>query len=497
MIYTLIDAKNLVHILFLTLLILIVLYLLVMFLKEYKCKYKIIMDNLLQLPIPLCIINLSNNRILDGNSEIKKLFNLKTIKDTDISNLDVFSKFESYLDIKNICKFSTDKNHTRIVTIEHMGQKKFYRVDFTHITLLYKKYMVMTLIDNTNIMNYIKKIGVLANVVDMSAEAIIVTRYESNKAEHPKILYANNALENVTGYNSEEATNKSLAVLFENNINDEDYKQLKTNLRQLKPTSLEYQYTKKNGEICWINTEIVPISKRHIFSSLLNLDEERCLDNLYENDISDIEIYITLYQKDITIIKEMGNIPKIYTEKISEIVKNKADHVNLINGILSLYNNEFDKIPISTNEFLDLLVPLMGKAFNCDRCVVMGIYEQDGKKYLNILSAWYHDTIDEDNLDETYQLMNNCSFDSIGAYDLYSHMITNKIFHLSINNIKSLDSLKILEANSVKSGIRCPVFKDGELIGMVLADDFTTAERNWENCDTLIRSIADNLTNII
>lgn len=303
--YTFIDVLKIENVIILTLLTLTVIYLLLSLIKNYQCKYKIVLDKLLELPIPLCIINLSNNKIVDGNQPLKDIFNVNKIKNTDISGLNIFSKFETYLDIKNICKHSENKNHSRIISIDNNNSRLFFRVDFTYITIGYKKFMLLTLINNTDMINYIKKVGVLANVVDKSSEGIIVSRYENEADEYPKILYANSTLKDITGYNADEAINKSISVLFETNIDENTLIQLKTNLRELKPTTLEYQYTKKNGQICWIISEIVPITKRNIFSSLVCLDDNRCLDNLYENDISDIDIYITLYQKDITIMKDM------------------------------------------------------------------------------------------------------------------------------------------------------------------------------------------------
>ena len=74
--YTFIDVLKIENIIILTLLTLTVIYLLLSLIKNYQCKYKIIMNKLLELPIPLCIINLSNNKIVDGNQLLKDIFNV-------------------------------------------------------------------------------------------------------------------------------------------------------------------------------------------------------------------------------------------------------------------------------------------------------------------------------------------------------------------------------------------------------------------------------------
>ena len=495
--YTFIDVLKIENIIILTLLILTMIYLLLSLIKNYQCKYKIIIDKLLELPIPLCIINLSNNKIVNGNQPLKDIFNVDKIKNTDISMLNIFSKFETYLDIKNICKYSESKNHSRIISIDNNNNKLFFRVDFTYITIGYKKFMILTLINNTDMINYIKKLGVLTNVVDKSSEGIIVSRYEKETDEYPKILYVNSTLKDITGYNVEEALNKPISALFETNIDENTLLQLKTNLRELKSTTLEYQYTKKNGQICWILSEIVPITKKNIFSSLLNLDDNRCLDNLYENDISDIDIYITLYQKDITVMKDMGSVPKVYSEKLKSMTRCKESYADMIGNILKLYNEHFKYVPTNRDEVLNILTPMLGEALNSDRCYISGIYDKDGKKYIHNLSVWYKDENMKNQLENNFKLMDNTTFEDICAYQTYSHMISNKIFKLNTKKIKVGGSLQVLEANGIKSSLRCPIYKDGNLIGMISADDFNDNNREWNHSEKLIRVVADNINNII
>lgn len=72
--YAFIDVLKIENIIILTLLILTMIYLLSSLIKNYQYKYKIVLDKLLELPIPLCIINLSNNKIVDGNQPLKDLF---------------------------------------------------------------------------------------------------------------------------------------------------------------------------------------------------------------------------------------------------------------------------------------------------------------------------------------------------------------------------------------------------------------------------------------
>lgn len=72
--YTFIDVLKIENIIILTLLILAMIYLLSSLIKNYQYKYKIVLDKLLELPIPLCIINLSNNKIVDGNQPLKRSF---------------------------------------------------------------------------------------------------------------------------------------------------------------------------------------------------------------------------------------------------------------------------------------------------------------------------------------------------------------------------------------------------------------------------------------
>ena len=119
------------------------------------------------------------------------------------------------------------------------------------------------------------------------------------------------------------------------------------------------------------------------------------------------------------------------------------------------------------------------------------------KKYIHNLSVWYKDENMKNKLESNFKLMDNTTFEDISAYQTYSHMISNKVFKLNTKKIKVGSSLQVLEANEIKSSLRCPIYKDNNLIGMISADDFNDNNREWNNSEKLIRTVADNITNII
>ena len=193
------------NIIYITILVLLLLTSVILIAKlarnSYRLHYTTILKSITDVPTPVCIVNMSNNKIIAGNELMCKLFNLDKMSDIDITSLNLFTdRFENYLDIKNICKYSNDKYHQRFIHITINNMPKIFKVKFSKIKIGYKNFIIFIINDKTEIVNYIKKLGIFTNVVDEASEGILITKFSEKENMFPIIRYANPAIKEITGY---------------------------------------------------------------------------------------------------------------------------------------------------------------------------------------------------------------------------------------------------------------------------------------------------------
>jgi len=443
-----------------------------------------------KLPIPICIINLSKNKIVDCNDLLYNIIGGGDLKNAEISTCRIFSKFEDYLQIKNISKH--DGTFSKTIPININGKPTILETKFTQIQIGIKKYLLMSFIDKTEAVNYVKCLGVFSAITlaiaDKSPDGVMVLKYNGNNIS-PTISYINDSISKITGYSRDELIGRPLSAIFELNVDENTLSKINENIHSLKPTSIEYQYIKKNGEICWVTTDIIPITNQNIFESLSKLDYMGCIcQSLKYSD--NIEIYITIHQKDITESKKYEESSKSFIQKLQSIVKNQAKSNTAV--ILALTNLlKYKDKNVAINEALKSI----GLGLDVDRAYIFKIYNKNNKQYMKRIYEWTKSGIKSE-IDNS--LINDVTFEEIKAYELYVNLISNKISKLYTEEIKDPVLKHTLLTQNIKTTIICPIFNESDLIGFVGLDDCMNENRIWDTTiEKSLRSLCTALSNVL
>ena len=456
--------------------------------KNMKCAIEVLMDKLKKTPAPMCVINLSKNKIVDCNHLMSELLDRHDLKNCDVINSGIFEKFDDYLRMKTMSKIEYPK--TLLFKLKKNDKDLIIEAKFNQFTIGFKKYMLVVFIDNTSIINYIRYLGIFSTIIDSTPDGIIISKYK-NESEPPTITYVNDSIANVTGYSKEELINKPLTALFELNVNEETLNKINLNIHSLNKTSLEYQYVKKSGEVSWVYTDIIPINTVNVYDSLAKMDNLTYVCKELKNKCDEIEIYITIHQKDITTPKQYEESSKTYINKLQSTIKDQIKlNSTIIDGLNSLINDN-DK-----SKAIDDILKNLGKTLDVSRSYIFGIYDINGKQYTKCLHEWTNIGI-EPEIHNT--LTTDVTFEDIGAYQLYVNLISNKITKITIKDIQRKIFKHVIEDQNIKSLIICPIFNiDNKLVGFIGMDDCIDPDRIWDvSVDRALRGLSKGLGSVI
>lgn len=456
--------------------------------KNMKCAIEVLMDKLKKTPVPMCVINLSKNKIVDCNHLMSELLDRHDLKNCDVINSGIFEKFDDYLRMKTMSKIEYPK--TLLFKLKKNDKDLIIEAKFNQFTIGFKKYMLVVFIDNTSIINYIRYLGIFSTIIDSTPDGIIISKYK-NESEPPTITYVNDSIANVTGYSKEELINKPLTALFELNVNEETLNKINSNIHSLNKTSLEYQYVKKSGEVSWVYTDIIPINTVNVYDSLAKIDNLTYVCKELKNKCDEIEIYITIHQKDITTPKQYEESSKTYINKLQSTIKDQIKlNSAIIDGLNSLINDN------NKSKAIDDILKNLGKTLDASRSYIFGIYDVNGKQYTKCLHEWTNTGI-EPEIHNT--LTTDITFEDVGAYQLYVNLISNKITKITIKDIQSKIFKHVIEDQNIKSLIICPIFDiNNKLVGFIGMDDCIDPDRIWDvSVDRALRGLSKGLGSVI
>ncbi len=439
------------------------------------------------LPKPVIIIDILHNRIADYNDDAENLFNLNI---EYVKNLSIFDNFDDYLAIKNNIRDSIEGD---FITQNIMLKNSLYSIHYTIIRENNKKFLCILFDDISNKFDYLKNLGIFSSIIEESPDGIILAKYiDYNKS--PIIIYMNKTLEEITGYNRFDVIQKPLNSLFEMNVDEKTLQNIEKNIYSLRPSTLDYQYINKFGEINWVVTDIIPVNNINISNSLKVLDKMNILKKIegYNNiDNLGIDIFISIHQKDITDVKHYENSSKSFISRLQNTLKEKITfHENIVRSIISILNTN-----VNNTMIINDVLKIIGELFNADRCYIFKLYEKKDYLYMDYLYEWVEEGITPEINNPT---LSNISFSDVGAYDLYANLISNRISKIIVSDIKDPALKFTLDAQNIKSMIACPIFKEEKLVGYIGIDDCTNEDRNWDTqVELVLRKVSDSLSNFI
>jgi diguanylate cyclase (GGDEF)-like protein/PAS domain S-box-containing protein len=101
-----------------------------------------------------------------------------------------------------------------------------------------------------------------SDIVNSANDIVIVTKMDSDDVAQARIVYVNDAFEEITGYSRDEVIGK-IPKLFELFDSDEDDKnKVRQCLNERKPVRRTIKSRTKSGEAIWLDMSIVPLINR-------------------------------------------------------------------------------------------------------------------------------------------------------------------------------------------------------------------------------------------
>lgn len=153
------------------------------------------------------------------------------------------------------------------------------------------------------------RLKLLESVITNINDAILITEAEPIENTGPKIIYANKAFTEMTGYTVEEIIGKTPRILQGPNSDRSELNKLKNALKNWQPCEITTINNKKNGEEFWVNLSITPIA----------------------NEIGTFTNWISI-QRDVTEEKQ-NQLKKDLLAKISANFKNEDSLVSSTNKV--------------------------------------------------------------------------------------------------------------------------------------------------------------------
>ncbi|MFD0750287.1 PAS domain S-box protein [Mucilaginibacter calamicampi] len=99
----------------------------------------------------------------------------------------------------------------------------------------------------------------LESVITNTTDAVLITEAESSDEGGPRVIYANNAFTEMTGYTSEEIIGKTPRMLQGEKSDKQELDRLGVAMRQFEPCEITIIKYKKSGEEFWVNFSVSPV----------------------------------------------------------------------------------------------------------------------------------------------------------------------------------------------------------------------------------------------
>lgn len=104
-----------------------------------------------------------------------------------------------------------------------------------------------------------QRLKLLETVITQSKDSIIITEPDSENLTIPKIIYANPAFTNMSGYESDEILGKTPAIFKGINSDEQEYSKLINAIKEKKECLIEIISYKKSNEEYWVRFSMIPI----------------------------------------------------------------------------------------------------------------------------------------------------------------------------------------------------------------------------------------------
>lgn len=439
-------------------------------------KYKENINKLINLPIPVCVISIYSNKIICSNDEFKRMFENQNNKLKNILKSKLFYDTNDYFQIKkDINENKENEVNKRFVKLMINGEIKYFELWYfcgLNDLINNKNHIILSFKECGIIEKYVKYLGIVSSFIDELSDGIVIAKHDKN-ADMPVIVYANEAIKNITGYDSKDLINKPLSAMYSLNIDKNIFDRIKDNINNVKKFNIKYQYTKKNGEKCWIKSEFNTIDANKIDNILSSLNISYNCDEMPDmrNDV-----YITLHQINIQSSETLELSYQKFINKQQKHFSFMTEYFNIISN-----NNLSNKIKMSK------IFQLIDEYFKSPRIFTI---EFDNSLQFEINYEYLSNDIESMlSIIES----NNLNIDESGLIELYGQLCNNK--SVRINEKYTQKFYKYMEEKwhliwKTTSSLLIPVIVDSELKMAIVLCDYNN-RREWnDNEEQMMRTIS-------
>lgn len=279
------------------------------------------------------------------------------------------------------------------------------------------------------------RLKLLETVIIQTKDSIIIIEADSKSDGIPKIVYVNPAFSNMSGYNSEEVTGKTLGIFSGPNSDKQEYEKLITALNNKEECTIETISYKKNHEEYWVRFSMIPIyNSENELSHWVSIRRDVTEEKKQEKEKEQLIRELTQNNKDL---KQFSYIT---SHNLRAPLSNLTGLLNLLEDI-PISDPELDEILYGFNKSTQLL----NETIN-DLTKVMNIKDSPSiQKETVILKEVFENIFNQLTFQiKTEQPIVKLDFDNAQTLEINKAYIESILLNLLTNSIKYKSENKTL-----------------------------------------------------
>ncbi len=212
-----------------------------------------------------------------------------------------------------------------------------------------------------------ERLKLLESVITHSTEAVVILEAEPDKKEGRRILYVNQAFTNMTGYNSDEVTGKTLHFLNGPKTDQDQLEKLRQSMKRWEICEVELLNYKKDGTRFWINTSMVPVGKgedgySHWVAIGRNITDQKMHEQQLQTTIQEKEVLLSeihhRVKNNLAVISGMMQL-QAFDEKNREVQLRLYDSIFRIQTMATIHELLYQSESFSQLMFSDIIEKLV------------------------------------------------------------------------------------------------------------------------------------------
>jgi PAS domain S-box-containing protein len=225
-----------------------------------------------------------------------------------------------------------------------------------------------------------EQLKLLESAITNTQESVVILESEPSDLPGRKIVFANQAFTEMTGYAREEVIGQTLHFLNGPGTNRSELKRIRSALEKGESVSAEFLNYRKNGEEFWVSISMVPVSdNKGRFTHWISIgrdvthrreQEEEIKKSLREKEILLAEIHHRV-KNNLAVVSAMLQL-QAAKEEDQDHTSHLLDSVGRIKTIANIHeqlyqSNNFSRIDIARN--VEVLVEKISQTFDPDTLI--------------------------------------------------------------------------------------------------------------------------------